>query len=194
MSRVVFIWGKFHWRSLRYPSLKYVAKWHFYYCYHISKGTMSWRYASAETIWACIHVMWPCCSWLSSVYGDCSGSACLVFTGTDQVHGKVAGYLWIINCFGAVKSHYGFAHFFKIQEATKNSSMRTREGVSFMSLKYMSNLLYKSHLIMEQICCPLRCSWSIACWRCSNYIFILDLTPALNGLGKDNCKVRWKTF
>ena len=30
--------------------------------------------------------------------------------------------------------------------------------------------------------------------RCSNYIFILDLTPAFNGLGKDNCKTRWKTF
>ena len=29
------------------------------------------------------------------------------------------------------------------------------------------------------------CSWSIAC---SNYIFILDLTPGFNGLGKDNCE------
>ena len=29
---------------------------------------------------------------------------------------------------------------------------------------------------------------------CSNYIFILDLTPGFNGLGKDNCKTRWKTF
>ena len=31
---------------------------------------------------------------------------------------------------------------------------------------------------------------SIACWRCSNYIFILDLTPGFIGLGKDNCKTR----
>ena len=40
----------------------------------------------------------------------------------------------------------------------------------------------------------LRCSWSIACRRCSNYIFILDLTPGSNRLGKDNCKMRWVTF
>ena len=38
--------------------------------------------------------------------------------------------------------------------------------------------------------CWLRCSWSIACGRCSNYIFILDLTPDGNGLGKNNCKTR----
>ena len=40
----------------------------------------------------------------------------------------------------------------------------------------------------------LRCSWSIACRRCSNYIFILDLTPGFNGLHKDNCETRWETF
>ena len=38
------------------------------------------------------------------------------------------------------------------------------------------------------------CSWSIACWRCFNYIFILDLTHGLIGLGKDNCKTRPETF
>ena len=30
-----------------------------------------------------------------------------------------------------------------------------------------------------------RCSWSIVCRRCSNYIFILDWTPGFNGLDKD---------
>ena len=30
--------------------------------------------------------------------------------------------------------------------------------------------------------------------RCYNYIFILDLTPGFNGLGKDNCKTRRETF
>ena len=34
----------------------------------------------------------------------------------------------------------------------------------------------------------------IACWRCSKYIFILDLTPGFNGLGKDNFKTRGETF
>ena len=40
----------------------------------------------------------------------------------------------------------------------------------------------------------LRCSWSIACRRCFNYIFILDLTPGFNGLRKDNCKMRRDTL
>ena len=34
------------------------------------------------------------------------------------------------------------------------------------------------------------CSWSITC----RYIFILDLAPGFNGLGKDNCKTRRETF
>ena len=40
----------------------------------------------------------------------------------------------------------------------------------------------------------LRCSWSIACWHCSNYIFILNLTPGFNGLAKGNCKTRRQSF
>ena len=43
-------------------------------------------------------------------------------------------------------------------------------------------------------CWSLRCSWSIACRRCSNYIFILNLTPGFNGLGKDNYKMRREAF
>ena len=43
-------------------------------------------------------------------------------------------------------------------------------------------------------CWSLRCSWSIACRRCSNYIFILNLTPGFNGLGKDNYKMRRETI
>ena len=43
-------------------------------------------------------------------------------------------------------------------------------------------------------------SWSIACWRCSNFMLILDLTPGFSGpgkdkrLGKEKCKTRWETF
>ena len=40
----------------------------------------------------------------------------------------------------------------------------------------------------------LRCSWSIACRRYSNYIFILDLAPGSNRLGKYNCKTRRELF
>ena len=43
-----------------------------------------------------------------------------------------------------------------------------------------SNLLYKSHLRRQYNCWSLRCSWSIACRRCPNYIFILNLTPGSN--------------
>ena len=37
-------------------------------------------------------------------------------------------------------------------------------------------------------CWSLRCSWSIACRRCSNYIFLLHLTVGFNILRKDNFK------
>ena len=43
-------------------------------------------------------------------------------------------------------------------------------------------------------CWLLRYSWSIACLRCFNYIFILNLTPHFSGLGKDDCKTRWESF
>ena len=50
-------------------------------------------------------------------------------------------------------------------------------------------------IVGNKICRLLRCSsWSIACRRCSNYIFILDLTPGFIGLGKDNCKTRREVF
>ena len=35
---------------------------------------------------------------------------------------------------------------------------------------------------------------AIACQCCSNNIFILNLTPDFNGLGKCKCKKRWETF
>ena len=57
-----------------------------------------------------------------------------------------------------------------------------------------SNPYYKSHIIRQWNCWSLTCSWGIACQRCSNYIFILDLTPGSNGLGKDKCKTRRETF
>ena len=50
------------------------------------------------------------------------------------------------------------------------------------------------HFIRQLNCWSLRCSWSIACRRCSNYIFIPNLTPGFNGLGKDNYKMRREAF
>ena len=51
-------------------------------------------------------------------------------------------------------------------------------------IKLPSSLQYKTHFSMQLNCWSLRPSWSIACQRCSNYIFILDLTPGFNGLGE----------
>ena len=64
-----------------------------------------------------------------------------------------------------------------------------------MQLKFFKILKHPIH-------CGCRCpgdaryrpSWGIACWRCSIYIFILDPTPAFNGFGKVNCKMRWESF
>ena len=50
------------------------------------------------------------------------------------------------------------------------------------------------HFIRQLSCWSLRCSWSITCRRCSNYIFILNLTPGFDGLGKDNYKMRRDAF
>ena len=37
-------------------------------------------------------------------------------------------------------------------------------------------------------------SWGIACRRCSNCIFVLDLTPCFTGLGRSTCKTRREAF
>ena len=51
-----------------------------------------------------------------------------------------------------------------------------------------------THFCRQLNCWSYRCSWSIACRHCSNYIFILNLTNGFNRLGKDNCKTRGETF
>ena len=61
-------------------------------------------------------------------------------------------------------------------------------------IKLPSNLWYKPYLNKHQNCRSLRCSWSIACRRWSNYIFVIDLTPGFNRLRKDNLKTRQETF
>ena len=58
--------------------------------------------------------------------------------------------------------------------------------------RQVSNI--RPHLSRQLNCWSLRCSWSIACRRCSNYIFILDLTPDFKGLAKDDFKTRWESF
>ena len=48
-----------------------------------------------------------------------------------------------------------------------------------------SSLYIRRILNRQWHCWSLRCSWSIACRRCSNYIFIIDLTVGFNGLDKE---------
>ena len=55
-----------------------------------------------------------------------------------------------------------------------------------------SSFLYKLHFSKQLNYWSLRCSWSTACRRCSNYIF--GFTPGLNILRKDNCKPRRESF
>ena len=50
------------------------------------------------------------------------------------------------------------------------------------------------HLGTGYNCWSSRCTWSIACRHCSKYIFLLDLTPGFNGMGKYNCKTKRETF
>ena len=57
-----------------------------------------------------------------------------------------------------------------------------------------SSRWYKLHRSRQLNCRSLRCSWSIACQRCSNCIFILNLTPGFKGLGKNDFRTRWESF
>ena len=47
---------------------------------------------------------------------------------------------------------------------------------------------------MQYNCRSLRCSWSIACRRCSNYIWVIDLTSGFKGFGKDSHRTVWESF
>ena len=68
-------------------------------------------------------------------------------------------------------------------------------GCHYSMVRYLpSSLSYKTHCSRQLNCWSLTCSWSIACRRCSNYIFILHLTLSFNILHKDNCKPRWERF
>ena len=65
----------------------------------------------------------------------------------------------------------------------------------FLLTQYtVKSLIYKTHFSRQFNCWSLRCSWSIACRHCSNYIFILHLTLGFNILRKDNCKPWRETF
>ena len=43
----------------------------------------------------------------------------------------------------------------------------------WLNWEYRQTSNYKMHLSRQWNCWSLRCSWSITCWRCSNYLFKL---------------------
>ena len=49
-------------------------------------------------------------------------------------------------------------------------------------------------VVCNKNCRSLRCSWSIACRRCSNYIFIFGSTSGFKVFGKDSHKTVRETF
>ena len=68
-------------------------------------------------------------------------------------------------------------------------------GIPMLGYYYYHQTSNISHtLVGIKIVDPSDVVGSIACRRCSNYIFILDLTPGFNALGKDNCQMRRETF
>ena len=120
--------------------------------------------------------------------------------------------VWIANQFvqwrGTCNSLFPVDHI--LWQATPNCTERflKHEEIindwSFCGVRYSCGLpkAYKlTHrqtsnisLIRQYNCWSLRCNWSIACRRCSNYIIILDWSPGFNGLRKDNCKARRESF
>ena len=75
---------------------------------------------------------------------------------------------------------------------SKNSGLWSFLHWFCISLSLHVNLRYRKVSNIRRT--SLRCSWSIACRRYSNYIFILNLTPGFNGSGTGNCKTRRETF
>ena len=75
-------------------------------------------------------------------------------------------------------------------------------------IEYIVHLEYVYHIHMNKYhktsyirrtlggnnCRSLKCSWSIACRRCSNYIFVLHLTFGLKGFGKERRKAVRESF
>ena len=78
------------------------------------------------------------------------------------------------------------------RQSSYTPRQRRNPSQTWLTYRHISNI---SRTFSRQLnAWSLRCSWSIAWRRCSIYIFILDLTPSFNGLGKDNCKTRGETI
>ena len=80
----------------------------------------------------------------------------------------------------------------------KADECNDKKTVTWSCVAYAKNSYRKTSnirgILVGNNCRSLRCSWSIACRRCSNYIFILDLTSSFKGFGKDSRKTLRESF
>ena len=127
---------------------------------------------------------------------------------------KLAAFMWLSSIFNILFSKNSIFVFFDdfhiifklrpssmtvlIKYNCSNTSWYPFELYVSISLKKCSNcdkFVQKFLPFHRQLVCwSLRCSWSIACRHCTNYIFIFDLIPVFNRLHKGNCKIIWETF
>ena len=77
---------------------------------------------------------------------------------------------------------------------TGQSSRRSFMSKLRCQRRASSTYIFIFDLSRQYICWSLRCSLSMACRRCSNYSFILDLTHGFNKLGQTKCKTRRETL
>ena len=143
---------------------------------------MPWLLKSPEHqqawYWLCRTDSMYCCSRVNLIY-------------LDQAYSKIQSKMWVyilqsLKQFSMLRVLRQIIHFIR--------RIWNMHQVPQIKTEIPSSLQYKPHFSRQLNCWSLRCSWSIACRRCSNYIFILNLTPGFNGLGKDNYKMRREAF
>ena len=70
---------------------------------------------------------------------------------------------------------------------------RNKPNITYL-LTYRKNANIRCTLVSSKIVVHSDVVGASAVGRCSNYIFILDLTPDFNGSGKNNSKMRWENL
>ena len=113
---------------------------------------------------------------------------------TGALRPKMLKHIYFLRCLDAVlyialKSHVSLPRF----PETFSMWCRIIFGTKWHRFYYCCNLWWVQPLYCINTLdyyWSLKCSWSIACRCCPNYILILGLTPSFYGLGKDN----WKNY
>ena len=104
-----------------------------------------------------------------------------IFTGTSQLMKKLF-------CYNSITGRQIAANIYTYHHSAALFSCGKLHSNNYCQVSNISRTL-----VGNKNCRSLRSSWSIACRRCSNYIFILNLTPGFIGLAEDNCTTRRET-